>query len=836
MSRLNRYNHVGTSTRDLASAIAAVCQQHTPMPRFSTWEDDEEEENEDPAYSRSLSDRRENLVDPAFVSPIPQLACTHGDYLHLLLEDGRILESRRLPLEGSRNREETAEDIQVKHLPLTVRTVLPSSVQAALKIDPAVELVCAAGEDQQESMGESNCLQFPPLVLCSKKEVFVLHIAVDLEQDQATTGFSSPSTPKKLATGRTISWKTPLEPYLDHSTEFEIVRVRAAPQRTTGYATWSPTGSFAALVYHTRVNEYCVLMHHGLEGKVTAPVSFGVEQVSEYDPFVDFTFCPCQGLALLATMSIVLVRRSGSLYSVSPLLFDDSVVSASHLKEGFSFLEAQMNETPDRSSAEWCHARLAEQYLKDAFGGNENNSDDQPYVTARTASCSKQRSAVHWPVQLQGPLLEADASVAAPATAIETFGGGNQLTVGLAVAYSSCSVHLGALVPTVLLPRFAHEAPDMQHALNIFTRGRAKWVERVQLTKSDEPQRLALVRDPIEDTILHVATPRWVVSLSSKALQIRGSDSPSGTVPSTANAWVALKANSSGSKIQGVVVPGGGVRSSIEEHQLLACHADGTVSATNVGASQLQEKMERLTPQRGQVLALTNGPANDACPSFHETIQELVDKITLGVNNLAKIVGTETKYSDITTETLAVVLETKKRADTELLLPMLELRKIMDERRKRIAVAIKDQYKELKTLQALDEKLQTRQNNFLAKMDVALSNTDKLMERAERVQTYCAECTPELTKAERAYYQDLERLKVRCSTMEQKLQELKVKQKELSVKTRFSESLRSIDRDKLEKMNTLLNDQSNSLREYKFQLKEVDNQLAMMAGEVRDLN
>jgi hypothetical protein len=97
---------------------------------------------------------------------------------------------------------------------------------------------------------------------------------------------------------------------------------------------------------------------------------------------------------------------------------------------------------------------------------------------------------------------------------------------GLAIGYDGYQVEFGLISPTLLIPRFQLENPQDTLALD----QELKWgaiVTRVDLREDDEESDhhpscplLALVRDPIMETVIHYVTPTAIKSISTNALKV----------------------------------------------------------------------------------------------------------------------------------------------------------------------------------------------------------------------------------------------------------------------------------------------------------------------------
>ena len=741
-----------------------------------------------------------------------------GTFFHCLGSGDQYIEVQKLPLkqvQGDRS--------DIEEPPCRIRTTLPDWVQAALRIDPPLELLCVEGEGLPRRSEGDPRQRLPRLCVYTKKNAYLLELSYEVPQQ----GYSGDTV-----RGSVVSVTQPFEMFLDSSSSNEILRIRPAPQRHAGFATMCPGASMAALVFNTEFEEYTLFLHHS-NGKVVRPLVFGMEVMVDRsrERIVDFCFVRSNELSIFSSLSVIMVKGSGDMFSASPIVFDGTVVSSSSLRDGLDYLDAILEST-DRATAKWRQCRAAQQYLLDVF--NPLSSRRERFSTARIVSLAHVKAfAASWPVKLQGPILFCSAAdPGPPARAVENFGDHANL-VGIAVGKSGYAVDFAVVSPTCLLPRFSFESDSDARDVDDSVFQLSAWVERLQVKQQDHSvleNSIALLPDPLVDTLIHYATSRSVVTVSSNIMRLVGQRQDPASLART-TAWSCLQTSSGGSPLQGILVHRD---EDNNVHELVACQADGSTINANLTEQQFIHEVDALfkgSAQSVQALQLTDGASDDVLTSLesttplYESVHDLVEKIKSGMAGMGKIVGSTTNYKDITPDTLAVAVHIKERCDNELVLPLLELKKVVEARREKLLSVLKNQRKQLEALAETEARQKGRMQELVSKIENYESNAATLIERVINVHESCKGLIPKVTEAESEFFKDVERLKERCSYLEAEMHRAKERISSqcasLSESTP-SDSIKSIDPEIVRKANAMLNDQSNTIRQIRERLKNVE--------------
>lgn len=630
------------------------------------------------------------------------------------------------------------------------RTELPHWVQDALAIDAAVELVCVEGETQRHAKDGAGERQEQQHCLClyTKKSAYLIKFAVPTEDNNGNGA----------AAGEIRSVTEPLERHWEFAAAASpggtttILRIRPVPRTVT----LAPPGSFAVLTENKELCRYALLLHHGADGSVSTPLRWEIEDVLlEGEQFTDFCFAESHGLSLFSSLAVLLLKSSGDVLTASPIVFDRTVVSRACVDEARNILleEVEMLDRVDRNSAKWRQCRVALQFLSDVFVGSENRNH---FLTARVLNLGE-NCAGSWPIKIQGPLLFHSTVDSGPAAvAIESFGS-SDVAVGVAIGKQRGCIDFAALSSTCFLPRFVHENQNDAWSLEDAHFGLGAMVERVDLGSSSDDLSMQLVRDPVSDTLIHYATPSQVLTVSTNALNIACRTLKGGereTVNTTA--WISLN---SGDPILGVVIPDDATLG----HNLIVHLQSGKRVPIDVTESQyLHEFESRFQSGESETTvstAITTQP-------FYTEVKPLVQKINAGLSNMGRIVGSETNYKEITPDALAVALRVKKRCDEQVVVPLLELKKLIEQRREMIRMTLQNQQSQLKTVLKEVKDLKQGISAIGEKMERAESNAAQLTQRSAAVLQASRDLLPTLTQAEYDYFQDMKRLNLKVAQME----------------------------------------------------------------------
>jgi hypothetical protein len=240
-----------------------------------------------------------------------------------------------------------------------------------------------------------------------------------------------------------------------------------------------------------------------------------MEQIEDQvERITDFCFCQSNSFSLLSSLSVALLKGSGDVLFASPILFRGTVVPKGTVAKSLEYLDAKLKRAHP-SGPEWRQTRTARQYILDAFPDDGRSH----FLTAQVLS-----AAFEWPVQMQGPVIIAPESddFGTLATAIEPVVAGD--LVGLAIGHLGNIVEFGILSPTTLIPRFKLESENDTNLLDEELRYGAI-VNRVDLRAEENDQQptnasVALIRDPIMDTVVHYVTPTCIKSISTNTVKI----------------------------------------------------------------------------------------------------------------------------------------------------------------------------------------------------------------------------------------------------------------------------------------------------------------------------
>lgn len=451
--------------------------------------------------------------------------------MHSLHSSNRMIETHTLPLAGTVQESMNAaaddddDSTMTNHLrSVIIQTRLPDHVVAALQRNPALELLCVDvnrdfGSRRNYSSAGGTKRRLPKLCLYTSKDVFVLEMGYSEDGDYGQEG---------VVEGTCLSVTEPFDSLLlGNATTMTIIKIRQAPQQAHGYTMMCPSEAMAMLTHDTTVNEYSLTLHHGTDddesssmSSLTTPLVYGVEELDEQmDRLTDFCFLQSNAFPLLSNMSVAFLKATGEVFQASPILFRGTIVPQETVTESMHYLQAQI-EGHDATTARGRQLLRARQYLIDCFPDENRNVGRHTFVTGQ-----QRTAAFTWPAQMQGPVLllpESSDDSESKAMCIEIFPSGD--LCGLVVGHDGYQIEFGLLSPTLFIPRFQYEDPRDTQKLD----QDLKWgaiVTRVDLQEEESDHHpscpcLALIRDPIMQTVVHYVTPSGVKSISSNALRV----------------------------------------------------------------------------------------------------------------------------------------------------------------------------------------------------------------------------------------------------------------------------------------------------------------------------
>lgn len=733
-----------------------------------------------------------------------------GEFMHSLHD--MSIESHIIPLQNE-------EKLDSLKSPPFIRTLLPELIISSIQVDPVVELICVEGETAKRPMTQDQYEKLPRLCLYTRKQAFLLQL-----------GFPSNSGNTSQIQGIVLDVCQPLERYLEHSLANDIIRIRPAPQRHAGFAMVCPPGSLAALVCNRDINEYSLLMHHGT-GKVTNTLIFRMEEIQDpiQEDIVDFVFAQSRGLSLLSALTIVMLKGSGDLLSASPLAFDGCTVSFMALNETLDYL-GEMVDSLDRSTAMWRKYRAAQVYILQTFA----NRGQSPFIKAKVLGHDDPRHPTSWDVLVQGPILfSTSTDPSRPAKVLENCSSHDDL-VGIAIGRVGYSVDFAAIAPTCFVPRFQFEQlTRLQDTweLNDAASNMGAWCEKVSLASDSSEsfeQSMTLLHDPLVDSIIHLATPRFVFTIHTNAIRLV--INKAGQAPRT-TAWLGLHTPSDTSLLTGMVVPAG----SDLEHNLLIKRSNGSTEAINITELQVKEEFAaHFGKKEGEKAPLEAIDIPFSAPPLYDVLDGHVKNVMNGLASLAKLVGSDTNYKDITPDILAVVIHTKEQCDGKLILPLLEMKKIVTTRQQLLRRVIEDQKNQIQKLKEVEVALRQQQHRLSSKIDIMESNAQQLVERSNHAREACTVFFPKATAAEYAFFKHIDRLKEKCTLLETLFQKLKPRvqsQVDAFSSNDLPEAIQSFDEILGSKANTLLKHQEIKITNIRERLKAASAQLESLAGE-----
>jgi len=187
------------------------------------------------------------------------------------------------------------------------------------------------------------------------------------------------------------------------------------------------------------------------------------------------------------------------------------------------------------------------------------------------------------------------------------------------------------------------------------------------------------------------------------------------------------------------------------------------MEVVNVMSAQCLQKTSEQMKAKSEQLDVAGGDQRSLevlqrVKPLPELLRPLVDKVCEGLSKMGKILP-----EDAGPEDLAVLLDTKRSCEKNVLLPMEEMSKILAARRRLAEEMYEHQAAELVRLTALLDELGERRESSLRRVAELESGASALAERSSAVLTAARALRPQVTDADAAYFRDLRRHEATCN-------------------------------------------------------------------------
>ena len=160
---------------------------------------------------------------------------------------------------------------------------------------------------------------------------------------------------------------------------------------------------------------------------------------------------------------------------------------------------------------------------------------------------------------------------------------------------------------------------------------------------------------------------------------------------------------------------------------------------------------------------------------LYELLDPLFRKLTTGLANMTRIVGTATPPKDITPDLLAVGALVKERCDNGVILPVMEMNEIVSAHRETLDIMYDNQVAQLTALKGNVKKMRENMAVIREKAEIANANAKSLAQRSASVLQSAYDLLPTITQAEYDYFQELKKLDQKTIGWQQEFERLKLK-------------------------------------------------------------
>lgn len=216
-------------------------------------------------------------------------------------------------------------------------------------------------------------------------------------------------------------------------------------------------------------------------------------------------------------------------------------------------------------------------------------------------------------------------------------------------------------------------------------------------------------------------------------------------------------------------------------------------------------------------------------PVLQEQIKPLLEKISLGLSGMSKIVGGSTQPRDITPGTVATFLSTKQSNEQNIILHLRELHEVVTSRLPYLDSVREHQKQQLKRLDDMMNTLGRRMKATNDKRETIENNFKILSQRSTDILSTARELAPTVTKAEREYFKDIKRYESNSSKFEERVTELRQRCKAICEGIGNAQidvqNMRDMNQEQREMCKALLEGQKQKLEESEISIKRDMNQL-----------
>ena len=523
-----------------------------------------------------------------------------------------------------------------------------------------MEIICIDNEHPTSVSTTRRCVESLPLLcIYTKSAAFVLQIQYEHGREDEPSTSTSTSKHTGKVKGDLVGIHEPFEAHLTANSS-SIIKIRPAPHshmlNGNTYETLCNKGAMIMLTragtgvgvtsISTSTSNYTldsgansIVLFHGyhsqqakskfsythahahahthtsmsslaatqIQTDVTIKATIDQEQ-TDMTPMVDFCFLPSSPStrhSVWNAMTIVLATQSGSLYSLSPVVFHNTVFPRQQVEDAREMLQRLVLKYDHSVSkgAECRRGKAALQFLYDAFGpgggdghGHENRTSTSggKYVKANMLDTANRQNATGWPVALQkvyspeAGSRESDdiidlvtcMQVVIPTSISTKISGsfcGIVLASGTSLEYVilPCGEHI--------LPRFGFESGEDEELLDENLVGSSFLAEHVLLGEEegrssdrdhdhdhvhnqDGTNRIVLLPDPVDKTMIHRVSNKGVVTVTTNVVPLmedRLMETANNRSPSNGgqaeeiktNAWSSISiVKDLGKKLNGVII------------------------------------------------------------------------------------------------------------------------------------------------------------------------------------------------------------------------------------------------------------------------------------------
>jgi chromosome segregation ATPase len=233
----------------------------------------------------------------------------------------------------------------------------------------------------------------------------------------------------------------------------------------------------------------------------------------------------------------------------------------------------------------------------------------------------------------------------------------------------------------------------------------------------------------------------------------------------------------------------------------------------------------------GSVAAALSSSLESTQP-LSELVDPLLRKIQEGLGDMSKVVGSSTPVPDATPDQLAVALELFRRSDEGLALPLLELKRVVSRRRRRLHEVAARQLEQIASLARSVAVLRSGLSALADTMDRIEARGATLSQRSSAALLAGQALVPTVSRAEHEYFQDVKRIGNKTASLEHRAQRAAESAETVRAKLRARPLALSLTEPQRKAVAAMLDEQASTLAQTRSTMDQAQARLTDLAASL----